>query len=66
MLAYADVCWRMLAYADRIILTYCTGGIRCEKANAWIIQVAAKNKKTAASNCLFLRACVSRGLELPL
>ena len=56
----------MLAYADRIILTYCTGGIRCEKANAWIIQVAAKNKKTAASNCLFLRACVSRGLELPL
>lgn len=25
---------------DREILTYCTGGIRCEKANAVIIQVS--------------------------
>ncbi len=30
-------------YKDKIIVTYCTGGIRCEKASAYMVQQGFKN-----------------------
>ncbi len=34
---------KLAAYRDKKIVTYCTGGIRCEKASAYLLQQGFKN-----------------------
>lgn len=34
---------KLSAYKDKTIVTYCTGGIRCEKVAAWMLQAGFEN-----------------------
>ena len=53
---------------DREILTYCTGGIRCEKANAYLIQKLGYTNVAALKGGIvnYAQYAAQQGLELSL
>ena len=40
---WIDVAEELKEYKDKTVVTYCTGGIRCEKASAYLVEQGFKN-----------------------